>query len=205
MSDVFIETRSVRKFNQNEISQEIISKIIADAETAPSGDNFRKREYIVVNSTATIDKMETLLADYYKKVANLLSSTALRVISIYSKSLAQELRFAASVVKSIKNRKFENKHTIFRDAPCVIFILGPKKSMLSKDDCIAAQNYLRLSATMNGLGSCIVGFAQESKGVLEKYLNVEKDKKIYAATILGYQENKFHKKITYLNPPIRWI
>ncbi len=205
VSDVFIKTRSVRKFNQTKIDKEIISKIISDAEMAPSGDNFRKREYIVVNNVEIIDKMETLLANYYKKAARLLSPIVIRAISIYSKPLANELKFAASIVNSIRNRKLENKHTFFRDAPCVIFILSPKKSMLAKDDCIAAQNYMRLSATMNGLGSCIIGYAQESKGVLERFLNIEKDKKIYAATIFGYQENDFLKKINYSNPPIKWM
>jgi nitroreductase/NAD-dependent dihydropyrimidine dehydrogenase PreA subunit len=205
VSDVFIKTRSVRKFKQLSIDKEIISRIISDAEMAPSGDNLRKREYIVVNNAEIIDKMETLLANYYKNTARFLSPIVIRTISIYSKSLAKELKFAASIVKSIKNRKLENKHTIFRDAPCVIFILGLQKSMLAKDDCIAAQNYMRLSATMNGIGSCIVGFAQESKGVLEKFLNVDQDKRIYAATIFGYQENDFLKRIKYFSPPIKWM
>jgi NAD-dependent dihydropyrimidine dehydrogenase PreA subunit/nitroreductase len=205
LSDVFVKTRSIRKFKQINIDKDIISKILSDAETAPSGENFRRREYIVVNNNETIDRMETLLSNYYTKIARLLSPIAIRVISIYSKTLAKELKFVASIVKSIKNRKLENNHTIFKDAPCVIFILGPQKSMLAKDDCIAAQNYMRLSATMNGLGSCIIGFAQESKGVLERFLNVEKDKKIYAATIFGYQENDFLKRIDYLNPPIKWM
>jgi hypothetical protein len=77
--------------------------------------------------------------------------------------------------------------------------------MIAKDDCIAAQNYMRLSATMNGIGSCIIGFAQESKGVLEKFLNVEQNKRIYAATIFGYQENDFLKRISYSSPPIKWM
>jgi ferredoxin len=205
LSDVFIKTRSIRKFNQNKINKANISKIIADAETAPSGDNFRKREYIVVDNLEIIEKMETLLTNYYKKVASFLSPIVIRATSIYSKSLANELKFAVSIVKSLKNRKLENKHTIFKDAPCVIFILGPKKSMLAKDDCIAAQSYMRLSATMNGIGSCIIGFAQESKGVLEKFLNVEQNKRIYAATIFGYQENDFLKRISYYSPPIKWM
>lgn len=205
LSDIFIKTRSIRKFKQITVDKDIISKILKDAETAPSGDNFRRREYIIVNKKETIDQMEKLLSDYYTKIARLFSPLVIRVISMYSKPLAKELKFVAAIIKSIKNRKLENRHTIFKDAPCVILILGPKKSMITKDDCIAAQNYMRLSATMNGLGSCIIGFAQESKGVLEKFLNVEKDKQIYAATIFGYQENDFLKRIDYLNPPIKWM
>ncbi len=205
LSDVFIKTRSIRKFKQSNIDKEIITKIISDTEMAPSGENFRRREYIVVNNKETIDQMEILLSNYYTKIARLVSPVVIRVISLYSKPLAKELKFVATIIKSIKNRKLENKRTIFKDAPCVIFILGPKKSMLAKDDCIAAQNYMRLSATMNGIGSCIIGFAQESKGVLEKFLNVDQDKRIYAATIFGYQENNFLKRISYFSPPIKWM
>jgi ferredoxin len=205
LSDIFTRTRSIRKYQHTAIDKDILSSIISDAETAPSGENFRRREYIVVNNSDTIREMENLLTDYYSKIARLLSPIVFSILSLYSKPLVKELGFATSVVASIKKRKLENTHTLFRDAPCVIFITGPKKSLLAKDDCIAAQNYMRLSATTHGLGSCIIGFAQESKGVLEKFLNIEKDRRIYAATIFGYQKNEFLKKITYENPKIKWM
>jgi ferredoxin len=202
---VFRRTRSVRVFKPVKLDKTLIRKLVRDAEAAPSPDNFRNREYIVVDNTDTVFEMEVLLIKAFKKNVHLLHPLVIRALSIYSASLASELAFVVSLSKSIENRQLEREHVFFRDAPCVIFITGPKQSLFAKDECVAAQNYMRLSAMSSGVGSCIVGPAQESKGVIEKFLCVDRDRKIYAATIFGYQQNEFRKRISYPDPSITWV
>lgn len=202
--NIFKKTRSIRMFKSDKIDKDTIVKLISYAETAPSGDNFRKREYIVVNDSESIDKMELLLFAYFNKLVRFLPSFVIKVISLYSKTLAEEVKFITAIIKSHKARDLEEDRSFFRNAPCVIFITGPKKSMLANDDCVAAQNYMRLAGTTMGIGSCIIGFAQKSKGLLEMYLGIDKNKKIYAATIFGFQSNKYLKSIDYPKPSINW-
>jgi nitroreductase/NAD-dependent dihydropyrimidine dehydrogenase PreA subunit len=204
ITGIFRKTRSIRKFKSDKIDRETLRKIILHAEMAPSCDNFRNREYIIVDDPESIDKMEALLANHYTNLVRFLPPIMIKAISLYSKVLASEINFVKYLIVSYRKRKLEKEHLVLRDAPCILFIVGPKKSMFAKDDCIAAQNYLRLSATAMGLGSCIIGFAQESNGLIEKHLGVDKNKKIYAATILGFQANEYFKSVTYAGPSIIW-
>ncbi len=86
----------------------------------------------------------------------------------------------------------------------MVFILSNKQYDQSRDDCVAAQNYLMLYAKTKGLGSCIIGYAQYAHKKLEKYFNVPSDKRIYAVTILGYPKYKYIRTIHYTPPPITW-
>jgi ferredoxin len=201
--DVFRKTRSISKFKSDKIDADTLINIISLADMAPSCENNRNREYVIVNDVAAINTMDELLVDYWK-MFRFLPAVLIKAISLFSKTLASEVKQIVEIIKSVIKRKLEKGHMTFRNAPCAIFIVGPKNSIFAKEDCLGAQHYMRLSATTMGIASCIIGFAQDAKGVLEKYLKIDKNKKIYAATIFGIQENPYIKDIVYKNPTINW-
>lgn len=86
----------------------------------------------------------------------------------------------------------------------MIFIAAPKNYDQSRDDCVAAQNYMMLFAQSLGIGSCIIGYAQYAHKKLARYLKIPKDKQIFAVSIFGYPRLSYKKVVRYREPSITW-
>ncbi|MCP4156469.1 MAG: hypothetical protein GY757_52635 [bacterium] len=96
------------------------------------------------------------------------------------------------------------KSHIFRDAPCVVVIAAPKGYDQSRDDCVAAQNYMMLYGQTESIGSCIIGYAQYAHKKLAKYLGIPKDTQIYAVSIFGKPIYTYKKSLLHKAPIITW-
>ena len=106
--------------------------------------------------------------------------------------------------KNLVRKNTEKKFPVFRGAPCVMLIAAPKNYDQSRDDCVAAQNYMMLYAQSLGIGSCIIGYAQYAHKKLASYLKIPKDKQIFAISIFGYPRLSYKKVIRYGEPSITW-
>ncbi|MCP4146817.1 MAG: hypothetical protein GY757_03610 [bacterium] len=118
--------------------------------------------------------------------------------------MAEEMvEFVIDFKQMVKKNSAGESH-IFRDAPCVVVIAAPKGYDQSRDDYVAAQNYMMLYGQTENIGSCIIGYAQYAHKKLAKYLNIQKDTQIYAVTIFGKPVYKYKKSLIHKEPTIAW-
>ena len=169
MSDFFEllkKRRSIRDFEDKEVSLEIIKKIIKESYMAPSSANGQPWRFIIVNNKDVIKR----LSDESKK--NLISHIEMNPNSPTKKYEA-----------NLRSPNFN----VFYNAPCLVFIVGPKQIHSLHVDCALAACYFMFCASARGLGTCWIGFGtniQEPK--LLNQIGLPEDHVIVAPIIIGY-------------------
>ncbi|MEI6090142.1 MAG: nitroreductase family protein [bacterium] len=203
---LLIGKRSVREYRKKDIDKSMLGNFIHYAEKAPSSSNKRKREYIVITDKDKILELEKVILKKFNSLKIIINPFVSNLIKIFNKKLANNILTLKDGIDQM-NTDFDNTdYQIFRTAPCIIFILGPKKAPQAKDDCVIAQQYMMLYAQSHGIASCIIGYAQFAHKTLEKILKVKKGYSIYAVSIFGYPKYTYKKEINYINPPLTtWI
>lgn len=167
-NDLLRNRRSVRKFKNKPVPQDILTSVIQDSTLAPSSGNEQPWQFIIVSSPsfmaeisedckrALLDRIEKKPADYAVKYKSLLS---------------------------------KKEYNIFYNAPALVFIIGNGLLKNSEINCTLAAGYFMFSAVTHGLGTCWINFAKfiRSKRILQK-LGMPADYFIVAPIIIGYPE-----------------
>lgn len=137
--------RSIRRFKADEVSDELIGRLIDAARWAPSGGNAQPWVFIIIKDRQLKEKIRSFLAD-----------RALRYIeSTEGKKKLEKLGSAAQSkwIDAIKSWRYQ-EHV--GKAPVLIAIFGDSSSSCYIHDCCAAAQNLTLVAHALGLGSCLI-------------------------------------------------
>jgi len=193
--DLYGTRRSIRHYTSQKVESDILQRLIYLAETAPSGHNARKRQYHIVDSKAAIAQVEAITAHRYRRLAAIINPVVTGFLSVVAPRKARSLLKNREALKRLVSASERGHYPFFRGAPCAIFISAPKKQRTGREDCTAAQQILILNAHRLGLGTCIIGFALYAHKELEKFLNLSRNRRIYAVTVLGYPKYKYRKAI----------
>lgn len=196
---LMLTKRSERNFTDDEIDKKLLEKIIYFAEKAPSSSNKRQREYVIVTDKSKIKELEWTVISKFNSLNFLTGSFVAGLVNFFSKKTGKMLKNLRKDVDEMNKYFEQKKYKIFRNAPAVIFYIAPTKEVQAKDDCVIAQQYSMLFAQSKGVGSCVIGYAQYAHKALEKKLNIEKGKSIFAVSTFGYPKNKLIKEIKYKN------
>jgi nitroreductase len=158
--------RSVRDYEDKKVPVSLVREIIADACEAPSGGNRQPWAFVVVADTEMIRR----LSDESKK--NLLS----------------DMKALKSPILRMYRPILSDEHfNVFYNAPCLVYITGPRDVHSATADCSLAASYFMLSAADRGLGTCWVDLGSYIKDPQTlKDLNIPEDHRIVATIILGY-------------------
>ncbi|HNY64082.1 MAG TPA: nitroreductase family protein [Deltaproteobacteria bacterium] len=158
--------RSIREFEDREVPAGLIEEILADACEAPSGGNRQPWAFSVV---ADRDMMKRLSDESRKNLLEDMKSLRSPVVRLYRPVLKRE------------------DFNVFFNAPCLIYITGPKTLHSAPADCALAASYLMLSAADRGLGTCWVDLGSHIKDPgLVAALGIPEDHRIMATLVLGY-------------------
>ena len=164
--DLLKTRRSIRDFEDKDVSTETVKEIIGETCLAPNAGNQQPWKFVIVNDRATILK----LSDDSKK--NL---------------LAELEKNPASPVKSYEAVLRNTQFNVFYNAPCLVLIGGAKGTSV---DCAIAAGYFMLAAANKGLGTCWIGLGSniQSPDLLDA-MGMTADFQIAAPIILGYPKN----------------
>lgn len=167
--DLLKKRRSIRDFEEQEVSLELIRKIIRDSCLAPSAGNEQPWRFVVVKNKRWIQR----LSDESKK--NLLSY-------LQKNPDAPVKQYEAA----LRNEKFN----VFYNAPCLVYILGPQNIESAYVDCTLAACYFMFCAAAVGLGTCWVGLGSNIRDpeILEA-IGMPEDYQIVAPIIVGYPKS----------------
>ena len=164
--DLLKNRRSVRNYEEKEVPSELVLEIIKESCLAPSSGNGQPWRFIIVNDKATIER----LSNDSKK--NLISNIE---------------KNPTSPIKKYEAALRDPGFNVFYNAPCLVFIVGPKNINSLLTDCALAACYFMFAASDKGLGTCWIGLGTHIKSTeLLKSMGMPEDYKIAAPIIVGY-------------------
>jgi len=178
--------RSVRNYRQQEISEEIINRIIEAGNYAPSGMNSQQWRFVVVRSSKIRNKMLETAIPNAKKILEGIKTTNPERYNL------------------IMNRYEQLEDPIYYSAPVIIFVVG--KGPYSDSSCPLACQNIMLAAYSLGLGSCWVAFGSlvTDNDEIAKSLDLKNDEKIFGPILLGYPEITPEPPVKK-PPEIKWL
>lgn len=165
-SEFLRNRRSIREFEDREIDIDVIKEMIKESCLAPSSGNRQERQFIIISNR-----------DWLKKISD-----------ISKKNLLEEINENPSMDYAKYRELLEKENfNIFYNAPCLIYVLGPKENHTLYIDCTLAACHLMFSATERGLGTCWIGLgATLTDTDSRKEIGISDTHKIVAPIILGY-------------------
>ncbi|HHO76716.1 MAG TPA: nitroreductase family protein [Deltaproteobacteria bacterium] len=167
--EIIHDRRSVRDFEERAVPLSVIKEIIADACEAPSAGNRQPWGFVVI-----VDR------DMMKRLSDESKTRLLEDESVIRSPL---LRMYRGILK-------DEQHNVFYNAPCLVYITGPKRFHSTSADCSLAASYFMISAALRGLGTCWVDLGSyiRDPGLLEE-IGVPDNHRIIAPVIMGYPKN----------------
>lgn len=165
-SELLLNRRSIRDFQLQDVSLDIVKDIIKDSCLAPSASNGQPCRFIIIRNKEVMKN----ISDECKK--NLLDDFSQNP-STLSKSYEAILK--------------DERFNVFYNAPCVIYVVGSKDVRSLEVDCALAVSYLMFSATQRGLGTCWIGFGAHIRDAkVKEEIGLPENYRIVAPLAIGY-------------------
>jgi len=158
--------RSVRKYSDKDVPDEIIREIIKAGTYAPTAVNKQPWRFVVIKNRKLIDDYD----ERAKKIfVSMFKDSTVPELAVYAKNLAKpEVR-------------------ILYEAPVFILVFASPDAMNEHDCALAAENMM-LAAHSLGIGCCWIGLAAGlgSNEAFLKETSIPKGHKLIAPLIFGY-------------------
>jgi nitroreductase len=168
-SELLRKRRSVRDYEDKEVPLEILMEIINESCLAPSSSNLQPWRFIIITNRDLIKR----LSDESK--GNILHE------------IKQNPGFISSNYEAIL---CEQDFNVFYNAPCLVFIVGPKELRSIQADCALAASYFMFSACAKGLATCWIGLGRFiNDGELLDCIGMLESDLIVAPIIIGYPKD----------------
>jgi nitroreductase len=164
--ELLTKRRAIRDFQDKPVPLSVVKEIIQDTVLAPTASNGQPCKFIIVQDRAVMKK----LSDESK--ANFLADIV-RTPSTPLKMYEETLRNAA--------------FNAFYNAPCMVYVIGPRSVRSLDLDTALTVAYFMFSATARGLGTCWVALGANIRNPETfKELAIPDGFRIVAPVILGY-------------------
>lgn len=161
--------RSIRDFQDREVPESMVKEIIQDTCMAPTASNRQPCRFIIIRNREQIKK----LSDESKR--NLLNDLA-RNPGLPLKQYEAALRDA--------------QFNVFYNAPCLVYVIGPRDLYSLEVDCGLTVAYLMFAAAYRGLGTCWIGLGANIRDrITLDEIGLPEECRIVAPIILGYPVN----------------
>jgi nitroreductase/Pyruvate/2-oxoacid:ferredoxin oxidoreductase delta subunit len=191
--------RSIRHFKKQEISAEIIDKILLAASSAPMGLPPSDVEVIIINGFDKVKEFSDDFVDYVSSIRYLFSNPALMIMRPFiSKEDAQTMKsFVQPMLKYFIEKKKDGEDWLLYGAPLAFcFNTGPYAD--PADSHIAA-TYAMIAAESLGLGTCMIGsvvpFIKKGAKDLKQKWGINTKIREGLFLLAGYPKYKFRKGI----------
>ncbi len=165
-SELLKKRRAVRDYEDKEVPCDILMQIINESCLAPSSSNRQPWHFIIITNKEVIKR----LSDESKR------------------NLLQDIERNPASPSSNYEAILRDKHfNVFYNAPCLVFIVGPKDLLSIQVDCALAACYFIFSACDRGLATCWIGLGRLIKDKeLLNVIGMPEGDRIVAPIIIGY-------------------
>ena len=183
--------RSIRCYREESVERNKIVELLDVARMAPTAINSQGVSYHVIDDKIVLKNIIETVVSWMEELIQ-----AKNPVGLYFKGYVD------------KYRK-DNKDVILRGAPGLILATVDKNFMpRGRDNAHFALTYAELYANTIGLGTCWAGivqacFAAEYKPLLD-LVNIDNDKCVAAAIMVGYPKYKFKRVVQRKELKISW-
>jgi len=141
--DAIKSRRSIRRFKEDMVPDELLTKIVDAARWAPSGGNAQPWAFIIIKDNQLKERIHSLLSNSALRYGE--SEEGRRELEKLGKDAYHKW------IEAIKSGRYQ-EHV--KKAPVLIAVFGDISSPYYVYDCSAATENLVLAAHKYGLGSC---------------------------------------------------
>lgn len=210
--------RSIRKFRQQEVPQEIIGEILEHAFWSPSWGNTQPWEFYVVTGD-TLESFKKANRDKFLKGEAQSSDVPMpgmwpgphkKRYVIVGKSILEALSIGRKDLEARK-KYYADMFYLF-DAPCLILICIDKRLLIEYAmlDVGLITQTICLLAYERGLGTCMLANSSRYPELLREMLSIPESKNIVIGTALGYPDldspvNHFERERADLEEIVTWV
>lgn len=208
--NAFRSRRSIRKFKNEDIDDDIVRDLIEFAVTAPSGSNCQKWEFTVINGRENVWKFGNSLKKFFVKLNKLSANILVRYLSVpvMGKTLLNYYRDHYDTVDMAIKRSDNGEDLLFHGAPCVIIIHGATDGSTPVEDAVYASYNICMLAHFMNLGTCLIGFAVEALNRspdIKEEINISRENRIYSVIALGKHDIKFKRHSLRKKYPVDFV
>ncbi len=190
--------RSIRKYTEKRVDDQILEDLVTAGITAPSGSNCQAWEFTIVNGR---DKVWDIAQDI-KKFFLRLNSLARNPVTRYG-----TIPFMGKTLLNYYNNHYESVclaleesdrgiDRLFHGAPALIICHGPVDGSTPLEDAQYATYNMTLLGHTLGLGTCYIGYAVESINrmkYLKEKLHIAPDSRVLAVITVGWPDAVFER------------
>jgi len=165
-SELLVNRRSVRDYEDKEVPLQVIKEMINDGIKAPNAGNMQLWRFVIVNHK-----------DWMNKISDACKQSIL-------KNIAENPH---SGYKVYENSIKDESYNVFYNAPALLYIVGSAKAQTLTIDAGLFAAYFMLSASSRGLGTCFIAQGAELKDAeILAEIGIPDNYRIYAPIIVGY-------------------
>ena len=197
LDSLLLSRRSIRHFLQQEVSKEIVEKIINISASAPMGVTPSDVEILVFQGREKVQEFADDMTDLFEDTYKLFNPITLTITKLFNKQFYESLKtFIIPLLKEIVTARKENSDMLLYDAPlAMLFHTSPYADL---EDATIVATYAMIAAQSLGLGTCMIGSVgpvlERSKKLREKY-SLPIENKLGLVLIAGYPEYSFNKTL----------
>lgn len=200
--------RSVRKYTNEEISDELIHELIDAAVLAPSGHNEQSWAFTVIKSPEELDAVRAAAAEFYRGLLAALEDEESRrqMIDTMGQEAVEGLDDIAPAVQLILRAYDRGNDRMIWGAPTLLLAHAPEQDPTGAESTHYAVGNLMLAAVSKGLGSCLIGFLTIPASFdpsLREALHVPERHALHASLALGRPDITYHRATGRREPTVR--
>ncbi len=194
------QRRSYRSYQDREVPQEKIEKLVEMCRYTPTGSNLQKVQIKVITKRETIKKISDLTVDFFLETIDQVENQVNRLIS-EKKDIPRDLQDQNEFFKRYRILGMARQRgldPILYKAPVLMLFHSPPSPSTPKDDCIIAAQTVVLASMTAGLGTCYIGLlriAAEGSAKVYEALELPVGNTVHSILIIGYPRLKFLKAV----------
>jgi len=190
--------RSIRKYKNEKIDDEVIRDLLEFAVTAPSGSNCQEWQFTVLNGRDKVWDLAMEIKKFFVKLNRLAQNRLIRYLSVLfmGRTLINYYNDHYQTVDRAMQQAEAGIDLLFHGAPCLIIVHGPMDGSTPVEDASYAGYNICMLAHFLNLGTCFIGFAVEAlnrRADIKAKLNIDKKHRIHSVIILGKPDIAFEK------------
>jgi nitroreductase/NAD-dependent dihydropyrimidine dehydrogenase PreA subunit len=190
--------RSVRRYKVKDVPDNILADLVEFAVSAPSGSNRQLWEFTVVNGREKVANIAGGFGAFFRVLNDYVKNPVKRYLSVLfmgKKLLRYYERNYDTVERSLAEAR-RGRDLLFYGAPALIIIHGVMEGSTPIEDAQYAAYNITLLAHAMGLGTCFIGYAQQTLDripSLKERLRIPKNNRVLAVLTVGYPDTVFIK------------
>jgi nitroreductase len=202
--------RSVRRYKDKNIPDELIENIISLVNYSPTATNSQNVGYLVIADKKILSKISKAIFGFSTKIFYFTKKFPGTIIYKAIKLLPGSdtiTRYIDPMQYYIDETK-KGRDFILHNAPVLILVHAPRGTEFSNENCnISAGNIMNYAYSL-GLGTCYIGFLNLSLKYSKKMRNLvklPKGRMVYACIVVGYPAYKHANTASRKKSEIKWV